>query len=176
MVGHKRKPHRIHGEEAEGRNECPTEKEHRGDRAAADSASGEHQRRDADDDTDGKEPLPERSRVELPARIDEREFGGPEQLPRVEPRRPAGDQKTFGKRKGPFTARRADPGFLHPGGVQSQNDCHREEREEWAHVRPRNTTDLPPDDQEQSSGECRRDRLAQHGGDEERERGHVPAQ
>src|SRR5262249_61949446 len=94
------------------------------------------------DETERVRVLPDLGLAHVPARIDEDQIGGPEQLPEVEPARAAREKRALDRRQMERRALRADEPALDVGREKPRRDPRRDERHERYAVAP--PVDSPP--------------------------------
>src|SRR5690606_24603226 len=131
-----------------------------GERRAIATTPPERERKCADG-RDEEQPLPHGLRIDLPARIKEREIGGPDEFCEVEPNDASREECAFDGVEGEFVAGGADVRFFHPNGAETRDDPEHEPREEKADlVAPREAAALPPRDHEKRRWQCGGDGFA----------------
>ena len=174
VIGHERETHRINVDEPESRRQRADEEEHRDERPLADAAPEEERRDQCDQHRRRIGPGGQGSRIDRPARIDERQPDRPEDLAEIEADGPPRDQDPVDRRQLEIESLGADVMLFHPdrdAGESRSDDEHRHER---PNVVPGERRPFPPIDEQESRRQRTGHRLAQKRQNKKPERCRVP--
>ena len=154
--------HAIRVHEPQHRKQCSHIKEQCGCRPTPNAPPGQPECEKGADGGHRIEPLPPRTGVGLPARVNEAEVRRPEQVAEVKPERPAGNQAALRESQGKIRSLRADMVFLQPGGYCTKTQGQGEEWQRRQHVRPPpDLSALPPANQQNGRRQRKGRRLGQ---------------
>src|SRR5271169_6040549 len=157
MVRHPRIAHRIDVEEPHGRKQDSEKEKEARERPPPEAAREEKTRRGRQESGCGGNPLREKTRIDAPSLVDERELGGVKRrsLPR--------EDDASREAQAPLLSGRPHHRPLEPRRVEGQGGAEPEERDERPDVRRFDPSLFPPDEDEKDGGDGAGRRLREEG-------------
>ena len=174
VIRHEREAHRVDVEEPRNGEQRADEEQHGGQRTPAARAPCPEQRHHAGGRERVKIGAGLRG-VDPPARVEEDQWVGPEQLAGVKPGDPARDEAALEEAEIPVGTVGADVVVLEIRGVRAERGSQQEQRRQGGDVPPADPAAPPPGHQQQRRRQAARDRLGQQRAAEQRQREGVRA-